>query len=103
MRSPSDAGLLAWSRRIFRPWLLATSGGAAFGALLLSLPTTPDNDAMIYSDHSPRAAVSDASNSLASATDPFVPPPSLSVDLPAASAPADELLSLPDSVSTEQR
>ncbi len=45
--------------RVFRPWVVASVAGAAFGALLLTLPP-PSETESFYPEFAPRAAMSDA-------------------------------------------
>ena len=58
MRAFSEAGSPAWPMRICKPWLVATAGGLAIGASLLSFDSAEFPSS--YPESAPRAAVYDA-------------------------------------------
>ncbi|MBC8012424.1 MAG: hypothetical protein H7067_20265 [Burkholderiales bacterium] len=57
MRSPTDASIVPWTTRVFRPWLVASVFGLALGLTLLNVET-PESPSS-YTEPAPRAAVYD--------------------------------------------
>ena len=78
MRTNTDGSFTPWPLRIFRPWIVATVGGGAFGVLLLALSPQPLAEENGYAEFAPRAAVYDAPSTAGLVPDPFAPAPSLS-------------------------
>ena len=103
MRTNTDGSFTPWPLRIFRPWIVATVGGGAFGVLLLALSPQPLAEENGYAEFAPRAAVYDAPSTAGLVPDPFAPAPSLSApraDPVDASAPGLQGDVLPAALST---
>lgn len=94
MRSSTEADS-PWPRRIFRPWLVASSAGLLMGVSLLALFPEPQAEPYGYTEAAPRAAVFDPRGETTLSQDPFAPAPSLAAPpdaptaMPVAAAPTD--------------